>query len=74
MVFLPQPKILPPRKSISLTQVIRRAQAALPSVCRMLGADDPAIEIRRGFLASGISRTNSICSKPLSNAAPLTWT
>lgn len=32
------------------------------------------IAIRRGFIASGISRTNSIWSRPLSNAAPFTWT
>ena len=50
------------------------SQAALVSICWTLDAGEPLIAIRRGFIASGISRTSSICSKPLSNAAPLTWT
>ena len=29
---------------------------------------------RRGFLASGISRTRSIWSRPFSRLAPVTWT
>lgn len=43
-------------------------------IWRTFEAGEPAIEIRRGFMASGSSRTSSILSKPLSNAAPLTWT
>jgi hypothetical protein len=50
------------------------AQAALVSICWTSDAGEPLIAIRRGFIAAGISRTSSICSKPLSNAAPLTWT
>ena len=34
----------------------------------------PPIGIRRGFLASGISRTRSIWSSPFSRLAPVTWT
>ena len=33
----------------------------------------PLMAIRRGFMASGISRTSSILSKPLSKVAPFTW-
>jgi hypothetical protein len=33
-----------------------------------------SIGIRRGFMASGISRTNSTWSRPLSNRAPSTRT
>jgi hypothetical protein len=44
-------------------KVQRRDQAtALPSICRTFEADEPAMAIRRGFIASGISRTSSICS------------
>src|SRR5215212_11653552 len=49
-------------------------QAALVSISRTLESDDPLIAIRRGFIASGISRISSIFNMPLSNAAPLTWT
>ena len=47
------------------------AQAALASSCWTLL---PLMAIRRGFMASGISRTSSIFSSPLSNEAFLTWT
>jgi hypothetical protein len=56
-------------------EVWRPDQAAdLPSICRRFEADEPSFEIWRGFMASGISRTSSIFSRPLSKAAPLTWT
>jgi hypothetical protein len=53
----------------------RGDQAALASIWWTLSAlDAPLMAIRRGFMASGISRTSSILSKPLSKLAPLTWT
>jgi hypothetical protein len=48
--------------------------AALGSSCSTLDALGVLIAIRRGFIASGISRTNSTWSRPLSNRAPLTST
>jgi hypothetical protein len=49
-------------------------QATLASsLCRLSGVA-PLMAICRGFMASGISRTSSILSRPLSNVAPLTWT
>jgi hypothetical protein len=48
--------------------------AALGSSCSTLDALGALIAIRRGFIASGISRTNSTWSRPLSNRAPLTST
>jgi hypothetical protein len=54
--------------------VIAAGQAALVSISRMFEVGEPLIAIRRGFMASGTSRTSSIFNKPLSNAAPLTWT
>lgn len=48
--------------------------AALASSCRTPPAGALPMEIFRGFIASGISRTNSIFSKPFSNAALFTWT
>lgn len=33
----------------------------------------PLIATRRGFIASGISRTSTILGRPLSNVAALTW-
>ena len=36
--------------------------------------EDEVISIFRGFIASGISRTSSICSMPFSKLAPFTWT
>src|ERR1700738_2074368 len=50
-------------------KVSRRGQAAaLPSICRTFEADEPSIEIRRGFMASGISRTSCVCSRPCCRA------
>jgi hypothetical protein len=52
----------------------RADQAALPSIwVKWLGLA-PLMAIRRGFIASGISRCRSIISKPFSNRAPLTST
>jgi hypothetical protein len=51
-----------------------KLQAAFGSSCWMFEAATLLIAIRRGFIASGISRTSSIWSRPLSNAAPRTWT
>ena len=48
-------------------------QAAMKTTCAFQ-AKHKALAIRRGFMASGSSRTSSIRSKPLSNTAPLTWT
>ena len=69
----------PPRTDRRESQLadmkVRCGQAAvLPSICRTFEAAEPAMEIRRGFMASGSSRTSSIKSKPLSNAARLTCT
>jgi hypothetical protein len=61
---------VPPREASF--SVIAAGQATLVSISRMLEAGEPLIAIRRGFIASGTSRTSSICDKPLSNAAPLT--
>jgi len=36
--------------------------------------DAPSMAMRRGFMASGISRTSSISSRPLSKAALFTCT
>jgi len=44
------------------------------SSCWTLPAGVLLIAMRRGFMASGISRTSSIFSRPLSNTAPLTST
>jgi hypothetical protein len=50
------------------------AYAALPSSCCAFPAGAPVMAIRRGFIASGISRSNSIVSKPLSKLALFTCT
>ena len=50
------------------------AQAALDSIWCTLACAAPLMAIRRGFMASGISRTSSIFSRPLSKDASLTWT
>jgi hypothetical protein len=50
------------------------AQAAFESSWCTLACEAPLMAIRRGFMASGISRTSSILSRPLSNDAFLTWT
>jgi hypothetical protein len=48
-------------------------QAAMASIWWTFSAvDAPLMAIRRGFMASGISRTSSILSKPLSKVAPFT--
>ena len=47
-------------------------QAALDSIWCTLDCDAPLMAIRRGFMASGISRTSSIFSRPLSKDASLT--
>ena len=49
-------------------------QAALDSIWCTLDCGAPLMAIRRGFMASGISRTSSIFSRPLSKDASLTWT
>jgi hypothetical protein len=38
----------------------------------VVGRDAWLMAMRRGFMASGISRTTSIFSKPFSNDAPFT--
>jgi hypothetical protein len=47
----------------------RFAQAALDSIWCTLAGTAPLMAIRRGFMASGISRTSSIFSRPLSKDA-----
>src|ERR1043166_9879944 len=42
------------------------------SICLLSFPPDGPIAIRRGFIASGISRTSSIFSRPFSNVAPCT--
>ena len=49
----------------------RGRQAALASICFAFA---PPIEILRGFIASGISRTSSMWSRPFSRLAPVTST
>ena len=49
-------------------------QAALASSLRGLAGVAPLMAICRGFMASGISRSSSILSRPLSKVASLTWT
>jgi hypothetical protein len=48
-------------------------QAAMTSVCRtVLPVGGLLMPLRGGIMASGISRTNSILSTPLSKVAPFT--
>jgi hypothetical protein len=67
----PRPAIRAGMLSLAETKT---AHAALASSCCTLLAGVPLMAMRRGFMASGISRINSILSKPFSNAALFTWT
>ena len=49
-------------------------QAALDSIWVTLLGAAPLIAIRRGFIASGISRCRSMTNRPFSTRAPLTST
>ena len=61
-----------PRRSLKSCEVINGYAAFASSCCTLSAA--PLIAMRRGFMASGISRTSSIFSKPLSKAALFTCT
>ena len=62
----PVARLRPPRRRAVSSSLPDRAGRACSG--RAVDGDPPQL------MASGISRTSSILSKPLSNAAPLTWT
>jgi hypothetical protein len=66
--FRGAPSTLPTRRYL-----LRSRQAAFTSTLASTTLPLP-IGIWRGFLASGISRTRSTCSRPFCSEAPFTWT
>src|ERR1700742_559268 len=65
---------LHPARLRSIRAVRVSGQAALDSIWVTLLGVAPLIAMRRGFIASGISRCRSMMSRPFSNRAPLTST
>ena len=63
-----------PGRGLSRREGLRGLRLILLRIDRNAYRSHPPIGIRRGFLASGISRTRSTCNNPFSRLAPRTCT